>query len=336
MKFRSSASRRIQSDRAGGVLKPFPMDITLGRGGMANNHAGNKLSREIVAMYHTAFFRAQATTRRNNRGVVVNAVMDHLTREGFRFVEKVEGHWVQAPYAKARLKIIQALREGAFELRKEVSAACSVVPTDGVTGAATTREPEDGGCSGVSVISTESCGRIGGTKSYDEKDSPKLTDLSFVVDASDAWKDVESRELNFGPVADSQLDLEPVPLPLPLNRSTSEDYMALPVDEDFLCDMPHLSFGSVDGSELEPEPLPLMRNNSSSIIGQDCFTLAIDENILSTLMGPSFAIEMDLEPVPVPLALSDFNISKPEDNNAWRSQGIVFTCLPTHAFLPVC
>jgi hypothetical protein len=296
MKCRCIASPCIQIGGAGGVL-PLALDITLGRGGMANNHPGNKLSREIVAMYHMSFFCAQANGRRNDKGAVVNAVMDHLNGKGFRFVEKVKGHWVQAPYQKARLKIIQALREGAFELRKEAIASCSAVPKDRIGGAATTREAEDGKCSGVSVISTESCGGIGATTSYDEKKgSPQLTDHSFVVDDSDTWKDEEPRQLNFGPVADSQSDLEPVPL----TSVIGEDYTALlvPLDADFLS---NLIPPNLDCNELELEPLPLTRNTSSSIVGQDCMPLAMDESILSTLMGPSFGIEMDLEPIPLSL-----------------------------------
>ena len=80
-------------------------------------------------LYKFQYFEAVA---RKDKGLVVKEVLDRLKNEGYRFVQKVNGLWYPAPEAKARAKVIQALREFAFELRKEmdVSTAATTAYSD--------------------------------------------------------------------------------------------------------------------------------------------------------------------------------------------------------------
>jgi len=105
--------------RGEGVPQPRSKDIALGRGGMANNHAGNKSYREIVDMYKIAYLD---TKTHKEKGAVVRQVFLTLQNEGYRFVYKENGLWYEAPYHKARLKVVQGLREKAPELRKAIES----------------------------------------------------------------------------------------------------------------------------------------------------------------------------------------------------------------------
>lgn len=123
-------------------------------------------------LYKFQYFFAKL---RKEKGVVVKDLMDHLERDGFRFVHKVGGLWHPAPPAKARAKVIQALREFAFDLRKDMAAPAS--PNSPVALCTEYSTPGDG-VSVVSMDSTEDSLDIPSahsSSSYDSLDFPEPT-----------------------------------------------------------------------------------------------------------------------------------------------------------------
>ncbi|CAB9519130.1 hypothetical protein SEMRO_991_G228690.1 [Seminavis robusta] len=226
-----------------GLPSPLPMDITMGRGGMSNNHSGNKLSREIVAMYYGAFLQAQGpTSRRKDKGVVVNTVYEHLTKEGFRFVLRVNGLWVEAPFCKARAKIIQALREGSFDLRNNVPFSTSAAARKRLR---KTKEKTKV-CKKSPKGSSPKAQAMHKRPSITCGDEPSVVTLetcdSSTVDLLEEDKFFTSVEMVAnGEEETIQEDLEPLPLqedsmePLPLSYDSDESEVTL---------------------DLEPRPLP--------------------------------------------------------------------------------
>jgi len=72
----------------------------------------------MVASYKHFYVIAQPAEKRK----IIQRVESELEASGFRFVEKTEeGVWVEASRAKARRKLVQALREKAPELRKRMT-----------------------------------------------------------------------------------------------------------------------------------------------------------------------------------------------------------------------
>ena len=75
-------------------------------------------------MYKVDYLHTPAS--RKAKDAVVQQVLWHLQTDGYRFVQKVDNLWLEAPTSKARAKVVQALREGAPELRKEIEASSTV------------------------------------------------------------------------------------------------------------------------------------------------------------------------------------------------------------------
>jgi hypothetical protein len=59
------------------------------------------------------------TNTRKEKGTIVHQVRCHLKQEGYRFVQRQGDIWVQADEAAERKKVVQALREGAPDLRNQ-------------------------------------------------------------------------------------------------------------------------------------------------------------------------------------------------------------------------
>jgi hypothetical protein len=149
------------SSEAGSVT-PSPNDIVLGRGGLANNHGkdglepassvfdvcsdkclsptnkfisyssisqgGNRRFRKIVSLYKPSYIAAMGASTAEERGekkIIVWQVMNRLKYDGLRFVQKVDGLWFEAPTKAGRAKTVQALREGAPELRPAMMTEAS-------------------------------------------------------------------------------------------------------------------------------------------------------------------------------------------------------------------
>jgi hypothetical protein len=93
-------------------------DVLCGRGGLTNGNPGNIFFRRLVRMKQEVYLLA---SKREKAGVAREIVETIRARNG-RFLKKdSNGVWVEICERKAREKTSQALREGAPELRQELS-----------------------------------------------------------------------------------------------------------------------------------------------------------------------------------------------------------------------
>lgn len=102
-----------------------PHDVLCGRGGLTNHHPGNVTFRTLVRHSQEAYLRA---SKRDKAGVA-RKIVDTIRSLTGRFLKKDPsnpGVWVEIGNRKAREKTSQALREGAPELREELSAAQAI------------------------------------------------------------------------------------------------------------------------------------------------------------------------------------------------------------------
>jgi len=85
-------------------------DVLCGRGGLTNNHVGNKRFRKIVAEYQKEYLEA----RKKEKTLIARQIVARIKAEGGRFLKKDEGSrtWIQVTDKKATGKTSQALREG--------------------------------------------------------------------------------------------------------------------------------------------------------------------------------------------------------------------------------
>jgi hypothetical protein len=95
-------------------------DVLCGRGGLTNHHAGNIFFRRLVRLHQEAY--VQATKR--DKASVAKRIVDHIRNlnPSGRFLKRdSNGIWVDIGDRKAREKTSQALREGAPEIREELT-----------------------------------------------------------------------------------------------------------------------------------------------------------------------------------------------------------------------
>lgn len=93
-------------------------DVLCGRGGLTNGNPGNIFFRRLVRMKQEAYLLA---SKREKAGVA-REIVEEVQRRNGRFLKKdSNGVWVEICERKAREKTSQALREGAPELRAELS-----------------------------------------------------------------------------------------------------------------------------------------------------------------------------------------------------------------------
>lgn len=112
---------------------------------IVHHGGGNKAFRNIVAQYKKGYVNTASPLKRK---LVIKQVQAHLEEKGFRFVEKRNGLWFEAPAKKSRNKIAQALREGA-QLRTivKVDPIPRAVPSQDTTAQATSSSSSLGGAS---------------------------------------------------------------------------------------------------------------------------------------------------------------------------------------------
>jgi hypothetical protein len=99
-----------------------PHDVLFGRGGVTNNHVGNKRYRAIVAEHQHEYLHA----RKKDKVLIARRIVSLVHESGGRFLKrnnhggssdsKVDGEsaalWVEVPDQRATEKTSQALREG--------------------------------------------------------------------------------------------------------------------------------------------------------------------------------------------------------------------------------
>lgn len=84
-----------------------PNDVLLGRGGVTNNHRGNKRFRQIVALAQPRYLYARKKDKRS----FAEAVVDNVQASGGKFLQLKDGTWVEVERKRALAKASQCLRE---------------------------------------------------------------------------------------------------------------------------------------------------------------------------------------------------------------------------------
>jgi len=114
--------------------KPGKNDVLCGRGGRINSHEGNIRFREIVASQKPRYLAN--STKKLEKGPIAEEIVNTILSKGGRFLRETSagnGIWEEVPLAKAKKKVLQALREDAPDFRadpdEEVSAI-SLPPPD--------------------------------------------------------------------------------------------------------------------------------------------------------------------------------------------------------------
>jgi len=103
-------------------------DVLFGRGGVTNNHVGNRRYRELVRAHQQAYLIAPKTEKAQIARKIVEIIRHHRDPPG-RFLVKgeVNGTWVDVGDERSREKTSQALREKAPEMRRVLTAAAGLV-----------------------------------------------------------------------------------------------------------------------------------------------------------------------------------------------------------------
>lgn len=99
-----------------------PHDVLCGRGGGTNNHNGNEKFRELVTQQKVLYLHSSKRDKPFVSRGIVRAV--RAQNPPGRFLQKDEktGFWYDIGDQKAREKTSQALREGAPEIRREITS----------------------------------------------------------------------------------------------------------------------------------------------------------------------------------------------------------------------
>jgi hypothetical protein len=83
-------------------------DVLSGRGGLSNNHPGNRLFRRLIQ--HNRYFYQTSETP-TQKQLLVYSIVAAMEGKGGRFLRMHDGRWVQASLNSVRRKTAQALRE---------------------------------------------------------------------------------------------------------------------------------------------------------------------------------------------------------------------------------
>mmetsp|Transcript_7061 Transcript_7061/g.16143 ORF Transcript_7061/g.16143 Transcript_7061/m.16143 type:complete len:569 (-) Transcript_7061:2029-3735(-) len=98
-----------------------PNDVLCGRGGGTNNHAGNEKFRELVNQKKVAYLHSSKRDKPFVSKGIVRAVRNQNPPGRFLQKDEKSGLWYDIGDQKAREKTSQALREGAPEIRREIT-----------------------------------------------------------------------------------------------------------------------------------------------------------------------------------------------------------------------
>ena len=116
-------SENISENISEGVKQLRPTDIVCGRGAPTLYHKGNRVFRELVKSYETAYL----CSKRSDKPRIAIELLEKIRSQGGRFVrrEKNNGRstWVEISEQRAYEKVCQALREGAPEIRRQMIAS---------------------------------------------------------------------------------------------------------------------------------------------------------------------------------------------------------------------
>lgn len=107
-------------------------DVLCGRGGVTNVHLGNKAFRLMVKEFQSKYVHAKKKEKIDVAGKIVEKVRN-LDPPG-RFLKKCvpTGYWLDIGDMQAKEKTMQALREGAPRIRRQLKEEASLVEGEGV------------------------------------------------------------------------------------------------------------------------------------------------------------------------------------------------------------
>jgi hypothetical protein len=107
---------------------PQKNDAVYGRGGLANNHPGNKRIREIVAQLKDEYRKCSRHEKTAMAESIVKRWRNQEPPGRFLKLNEVSGLWFDVGDRKARTKCSQLLREGGPKMIKEGSEDSEVPP----------------------------------------------------------------------------------------------------------------------------------------------------------------------------------------------------------------
>lgn len=90
------------------MFGPSKNDVLCGRGGLSNNHPGNRLFRRLVNVNKVLYQQSLSQTHKH---MVALSIVEAIRNHGGRFVRKQNGEWVEISTKDAAVKTSQALRE---------------------------------------------------------------------------------------------------------------------------------------------------------------------------------------------------------------------------------
>lgn len=106
-----------------------PHDVLCGRGGGTNNHNGNEKFRELVTQQKVLYLHSSKRDKPFVSRGIVRAVRAQNPPGRFLQKDELTGLWYDIGDQKAREKTSQALREGAPEIRREITVTSTTEPT---------------------------------------------------------------------------------------------------------------------------------------------------------------------------------------------------------------
>ena len=86
------------------------IDVLFGRGGLGNNHKGNKRYRSLVNSHKEQY---RKTKDKQAKTAIARSIVHKINSRGGRFLtyDKAKSKWIEVPSVRARIKVSQALRE---------------------------------------------------------------------------------------------------------------------------------------------------------------------------------------------------------------------------------
>ena len=103
------------------VEHPKPEDILFGRGGLTNNHIGNRNFRDIISAHKDDYLKASKLIKPRIARSIVMSIRTSADTPG-RFLKKKDGIWYDVGDRQAIEKVAQGLREKCPMLKKEIKA----------------------------------------------------------------------------------------------------------------------------------------------------------------------------------------------------------------------
>lgn len=96
-------------------------DVLCGRGGASNSHSGNVSYRKLVREYKHKYLQSRKAEKPSIAVEIVSIIRNKTPSGRFLERDKETGHFIEVGDTRAKEKVSQALREGAPQIRKQIS-----------------------------------------------------------------------------------------------------------------------------------------------------------------------------------------------------------------------